>query len=393
MMTLQLRNPLFSEFYQTSFAINNTGCIIDIQRVHTPQQNNFHNVNATIALIKNLYRKNRPLTIRLYENPPANEVLHWLKSNQNLFLNLRIGVANQQPCSLAEFFENRAQNATRFINQITNGYPVIPTLPLYGRLPSREPFYISEWTNKDIIPLSRCIDNMYQRFEETQRHLAENHHRIDAQNMGDSYRIFWFFENRNEQNTSRDIAARFILRAAQERNTQPERDVYRLAIRNKNFEVVGGITLNMLPCPNAPLAEQGDIGYFIDPAHTGERYVSSAMDILLPFYFKTHDVLSFDIVSTPVGQPFDNLRNNLLSQRAAIHFGANQSSEPPPAFFAKGGYIPWCLTKENFYANRYEHVCRVFGRTPKISELVTTHAQGEKMQQIRKNHYLERENS
>ncbi len=386
----QLRNPLFAEFYETTFDIINNRYVLNIQRVTPQQKSSVHDLSSMVDLIERFYEQGRALTLRLNDNQPANEVLHWLENNQERFPNIQIAMSNQPACSIPEFFANRKQEATDFIEQITAGYPVIPTLPICGRLPNQEVFYITEFSNKDVSRLSACIDRMYQHYEKCQRRLAENNYVVDSQNMGDVYRLFWFFENRNEQNTSRDIAARFILRSHQERMEKPARDVYRLAIRNQNFELVGGITLNMLPKPNEPLSEQGDIGYFIDPAHTGERYVSSAMDLLLPFYFRTHDVLSLDIVSTAIGQPHDNLKNNLLSQRAAVHFGANQSNEAPPEYFAAGGYIPWCLTKESFCANRRAHVCHVFGRAPKTPELVIPHTQRRNSQPIERTHYLGR---
>ncbi len=391
MITTQLRNPLFAEHYQAFWQTNENGCTLELQRVPPQPQSHFLDLRLTANLIKALYKKHQSLTIQLSETPPANEVLYWLEYNQAHFPHLRIGALDDDVYSLTDFFANRKQAATLFINQITKGSSELPTLPLCGLLPNQEqePFYLTDWNAEDIGPLATCIENMYQHWCACQNSLAQNNHTINASNMEDAYRIFWFFEDMNNQNTSHMLAERFILRAYLE-SQAPKRDVYRLAIRNKNFEVVGGITVNMLPCPDAPLAKQGDIGYFIDPRYAGKRYVSSAMDLLLSFYFKTHDVLSFDIVSTPIGQPIDNLKNNLLSQRAAIHLGAHQSNEAPHEDFTKGGYIPWLLTRESFCANRHEQICRVFGKAPNAPALLLTQIPTGILQTINNNHYFQR---
>lgn len=253
------------------------------------------------------------------------------------------------------------------------------SFPLKGITPNGEIFYIDEIRETeinqadgiqhddikrneihDINTLTKMIQRMRKYYKRQRRLLEENNGVITADNCENAYRMFWFFENFNEP--ARTLAERFYNQAKEEREQKP-RKTHRLVIRDHNFKMIGGITLDM-QYEKGSLCTQGDIGYFIDPKRHGKKYVSSAIYRLLPFYFRNHKELSIDIVTRKTldeNRPSNNgYANNVCSQLVAHKLGATVTNERPAEGFSK--YTPWRLRRDIFLMRNLNQIlCTIMG--------------------------------
>ncbi len=87
----------------------------------------------------------------------------------------------------------------------------------------------------------------------------------------------------------------FINKAINEKNAQP-RSTYRLALCLPNNELIGNITLDMIPTQDKEgKLIYGDLGYFIDPKHGRNGLMSQALEKVLNKYFRYHNTMDLTI--------------------------------------------------------------------------------------------------
>lgn len=105
----------------------------------------------------------------------------------------------------------------------------------------------------------------------------------------------------------------FLRKAYQER-VQTPRSTYRLAVCDHSDQVIGNVTIDMLPVqePDGRII-YGDLGYFIDPQKGQKGLMTKAVQHVLQIYFQTHSQL--DITAHP---------GNLYSRRLIERFNGKQ---------------------------------------------------------------------
>lgn len=87
----------------------------------------------------------------------------------------------------------------------------------------------------------------------------------------------------------------FLEKAISEKHATP-RSTYRLALCNKDNELIGNITVDDLPSYDSNGNQvQGDIGYFINPENGRNGLMSKALSRVLEVYFRTHDEMDLTI--------------------------------------------------------------------------------------------------
>lgn len=105
----------------------------------------------------------------------------------------------------------------------------------------------------------------------------------------------------------------FLQKAEREKMQQP-RSTYRLAICDNKKQLIGNVTIDVLPVSEKDGRQVwGDLGYFIDPKHGGKGIMRKAVYHVLRTYFKDHDIL--DVTVHP---------DNIYSQNLLACFGVKE---------------------------------------------------------------------
>ena len=144
-------------------------------------------------------------------------------------------------------------------------------------------------------------------------------------------------ESENYQEKLEQKVHAFLSKAFTEQNAQP-RSTYRLALCDKNGQLIGNVTVDDLPQYDQEGNKiQGDIGYFICPENGRNGLMSKALRRVLDIYFRTHDEMDLTIHPS-------NLYSIKMMQRfnaKVVGFKGESGYNGEPRMVLK-------LTKENF---------------------------------------------
>ena len=177
--------------------------------------------------------------------------------------------------------------------------------------------FIPVCTQRLIIDEFKTSD--YARLQEIAFNINDNadKHAVDG------YCPFYTFQV-DKSEPERDIKIRqkvadFLIKADRERNQDP-RSTYRMAVRLQNGNLVGNVTVDMLPIEENGKKIYGDLGYFIDPQYGQHGYATEAVRGLLHHFFKEYPKLD---VTT---HPNNKFSRTLIERIGGVQTGYNEAS-------------------------------------------------------------------
>ena len=137
----------------------------------------------------------------------------------------------------------------------------------------------------------------YQRL----RDIAININKKSDLDKDNGYMPFYAFQvDKDVPNRELKISqkvADFIIKSSKEREEKP-RNTYRLAIRHKgNNDLIGNVTINMLPVEENGKLIYGDRGCFLDPEYSKNGYAIEAVRAVSHEFFKYYKEM--DITAHP----------------------------------------------------------------------------------------------
>lgn len=147
----------------------------------------------------------------------------------------------------------------------------------------------------------------------------------------------------------------FLEKAQKERSVWP-RSTYRLAVENQKGDLIGNVTVDMLPILEDGKIIYGDLGYFVDPRAAGRGIMTQAVCQVLRYYFKNNERL--DITAHP-----DNVYSSRLIERIggkAVGFvqQSHYQNEPRRVFVVlKKDFEKALLHLERLHKIRSHSVC------------------------------------
>ena len=158
--------------------------------------------------------------------------------------------------------------------------------------------------------------------------IADNINRQAYQNK--EFQPFYAFnvsvEDKDYQEKLSQKTIDFIHKAIKEKNTQP-RSTYRLALCLPNNELIGNITLDMIPTQDKEgKLVYGDLGYFIDPNHGRNGLMSQALEKVLNKYFRYHNTM--DLTIHPENNHSLRLMQRYHAQIIGIKMKSDYQGEP-----------------------------------------------------------------
>lgn len=159
----------------------------------------------------------------------------------------------------------------------------------------------------------------YKRLQE----IAFNINRNADLKAKEGYCPFYTFQvdkdTPNRDNVIRGKVSEFLIKAERERNQNP-RSTYRMAVRLPNGQLIGNVTVDMLPIEDNGKKIYGDLGYFIDPCYGEHGYATEAVRGLVHYFFKQYPKL--DITAHPANK----FSRKLIERIGGKQVGYNEAS-------------------------------------------------------------------
>ena len=181
-------------------------------------------------------------------------------------------------------------------------------------------------SNADFIPIKThrlVIDEFNVSDYARLREIAFNiNHNADVRGA-EGYCPFYTFQvdkdTPQRDNVIRQKVSEFLIKAERERQREP-RSTYRMAVRLADGNLVGNVTIDMLPFEENGKKIYGDLGYFIDPNYGEHGYATEAVRGLVHHFFKKYQKL--DITAHPANK----FSRKLIERIGGTQVGYNEAS-------------------------------------------------------------------
>ncbi len=214
------------------------------------------------------------------------------------------------------------------------------------------------------IKTSRLIIDEFKTSDyEALKEIAFNiNHNADI-HQTDGYCPFYTFQvDKNEKKRSliiRQKVADFLIKAERERNQQP-RSTYRMAVRLPSGQLIGNVTVDMLPFQDNGKLIYGDLGYFINPKFGGKGYATEAVRGLVHHFFKQNNKL--DITTHPCNKFSRKLIERIGGREVGYNDASHYGHEEPRVIFE--------VSKKDFYKT-----CAISQQMPNLLTLLINRQQ------------------